>query len=433
MQIGIRYGRGVVNVEVPDQNLAAVLDIQSSTPIADPETAIWSALATPIDSLSLAELAKDQQTACVVISDVTRPVPNELILPPILQTLEAEGIARGQITILVATGIHRPNFGAELEEMVGAEIMANYRILNHYSERLETHTDLGTTENGTPVLIDRTYVEADLKITTALIEPHLMAGYSGGRKAICPGLASIETMKIMHGPEILEHPKAATGVLAGNPFHVEATEIARMAGVDFTLNITIDTQRRLTGVFAGDLETAHLAGAEFTERQAKATVSEPADIVLTSCAGHPLDATFYQAVKGAIAALDVVKEGGSIVLYAECSQGIGSGPFTDLILKTKDLKQFVHDIYDFRNFVIDQWQLEELAKVARKAEIYFYAEGIQKDQQTDLFVEPLDTPQSGIERVLEKHGLDARIIAIPDGPYVLAKLEPEELNKLKEP
>jgi len=176
MQIGIRYGRGVVNIEVPDQNLVVVLDIQPSAPIADPEAAIWKALTAP-DSPSLAELAKGQQTACVVISDVTRSVPNKLILPPILQTLEAGGIARGQITILVATGIHCPNFGAELEEMVGVEIMANYRILNHYSERLETHTDLGTTENGTLVLIDRTCVEADLKITTALIEPHLMAGY----------------------------------------------------------------------------------------------------------------------------------------------------------------------------------------------------------------------------------------------------------------
>ncbi|MAT73985.1 hypothetical protein CMK14_02370 [Candidatus Poribacteria bacterium] len=269
MQIGIRYGRGVVNIEVPDQNLVVVLDIQPSAPIADPEAAIWKALTAPIDSPSLAELAKGQQTTCVVISDVARSVPNKLILPPILQTLEAGGIARGQIIILVATGIHCPNFGAELEEMVGVEIMANYRILNHYSERLETHTDLGTTENGTLVLIDCTCVEADLKITTALTELHLMAGYSGGRKAICPGLASIETMKIMHGPEILEHPKAATGVFAGNPFHVEATEIARIAGVDFTLNVTIDTQRRLTGVLTGDLETAHLADAEFTEKSSQ--------------------------------------------------------------------------------------------------------------------------------------------------------------------
>ena len=145
-------------------------------------------------------------------------------------------------------------------------------------------------------------------------------------------------MKIMHGPAILEHPKAATGVLAGNPFHVEAAEIARIAGVDFTLNVTIDTQCRLTGVLTGDLETAHLADAEFTEKQAKATVSEPADAVLTSCVNHPLDATFYQVVKSAIAALDVVKEGGSVVLYAECNQGIGSGLFTESDLKSERSK-----------------------------------------------------------------------------------------------
>ena len=189
------------------------------------------------------------------------------------------------------------------------------------------------------------------------------------------------------------------------------------------MNVTIDDQRRLTGIFAGDIVESHLAGVRFVEKQVKVTLPEPVDAVLVSSAGYPLDTTFYQAVKGMLAAVEIVKPNGSIILVAECSQGIGSGPFTDLILKTKDLKQFIHDIHDPTNFVIDQWQLEELAKAAKKAEIYCYADGISYDQLKDLFVQPIRTPQEGIERVLAKHGTDAQIAALPDGPYVLAKVE----------
>ena len=423
MRVGMKYGRDLLEVEIPDQNLAGVLTLQKSVPIQQPERAVWDAIESPIHSAPLATLAQDRTSACVVISDVTRPVPNKLILPPILQTLESSGIPREKITILIATGIHRPNEGKELEEMVGTEIMNSYRIVNHFSQKIETHKYLGLTQGGAPVYIDKTYLESDLKVTTALIEPHLMAGYSGGRKSICPGLASIETMKVLHGPQILEHPKASVGNLEGNPLHIEATEIALMAGVDFNVNVTIDDQRRLTGVFAGDIVESHLAGVRFVEKQVTVTLPEPVDAVLVSSAGYPLDTTFYQAVKGMLAAVDIVKQNGSIILVAECSQGIGSGPFTDLILKTKDLKQFIHDIHDPSNFVIDQWQLEELAKVAKKAEIYCYADGIPYDQLKDLFVQPIRTPEEGIQHVLAKHGTDAQIAALPDGPYVLAKVE----------
>ena len=423
MRVSMKYGRGLLEVEIPDRNLAGVLTLQKSVPIESPEDAIWAAIETPIHSVPLATLAKDRASACVVISDVTRPVPNKLILPPILQTLESNGIPREKITILIATGIHRPNEGKELEEMVGAEIMNSYRIVNHFSQAIETHKYLGLTRGGAPVYIDKTYLAADLKVTTALIEPHLMAGYSGGRKSICPGLASLETMKVLHGPRILEHPKASVGILEGNPLHIEATEIALMAGVDFNVNVTIDDQRRLTGIFAGDIVESHLAGVRSVEKQVKVTLSEPVDAVLVSSAGYPLDATFYQAVKGLLAAVEIVKPNGSIILVAECSQGIGSGPFTDLILKTKDLKQFIQDIHDPSNFVIDQWQLEELAKAAKKAEIYCYAGGIPYEQLKDLFVKPIRSPEEAIACILSKHGADAQIAALPDGPYVLAKIE----------
>jgi len=296
MQVNMKYGRSEIRVDVPDHNLADVLTSQEFPPIDNPERAILDALESPIDSPALSELAKNRESATIVISDITRPVPNKLILPPILKIIEDQGVPRDKINILIATGVHRPNEGDELLEMVGSQIVENYRIVNHFSQRPETLINLGQTQNGTPVLINRLYVESDLRVISALIEPHLMAGYSGGRKAICPGLASIETMKIMHGPEILEHPKATVGILEGNPFHVEATKIALMAGVDFSLNVTINDRRQLTGVFAGDMVNAHLAGTKFVEKQTKVTLSEPVDAVIVSSAGYPLDATFYQAI-----------------------------------------------------------------------------------------------------------------------------------------
>ena len=423
MQIKMRYGHGTLPINIPDNNLAGILETSESEPLGDADAAVQQAIAEPIASPALAELARGRDSACIVISDVTRPVPNQIILPPMLKTLEASGIPREKITILIATGIHRPNEGEELEGMVGRFIMETYRIRNHFSQDPGTHAYLGKTANGTPVHIDKTYLAADLKVITGLIEPHLMAGYSGGRKAICPGLASVETMKIMHGPHLMEHPKSAVGILDGNPFHEEATEIALMAGVDFNLNVAIDKARRITGVFAGDMVTSHRVGAQFVENQAKATLPEPVDAVVVSSAGHPLDTTFYQAIKGLLAAVEIVKEGGSILLVAACGEGIGSGPFTDLVLKTQDLRAFVEGLYNPANFVIDQWQLEELAKVARKADIYFYSEGIPYPQQKKLFVRPVREPQAGIEAILARYGDNTRIAAIPEGPYVLAQID----------
>lgn len=423
MQVKMRYGTGTLPIEIPDKNVVGVLEISDSVPLPDEDGAVREAIAQPIASPPLAEIAKGRDSACIVISDITRPVPNKVILPPMLETLEASGIPRHQIAILIATGIHRPNNAEELEIMVGRDIMERYRIVNHFSQKPETHTYLGKTGNGTPVHIDNTYLESDLKIITGLIEPHLMAGYSGGRKAICPGIASIETMKVMHGPELMEHPKSSVGILEGNPFHIEATEIALMAGADFNLNVAIDKERRITGIFAGEMVESHRIGAAFVEKQAKVTLPAPADAVVVSSAGFPLDTTFYQAIKGLLTAVEIVKQGGSILLVAACSEGIGSKPFTDLIFKTDDLTAFVQGLYNPANFVIDQWQLEELAKVARKADIYFYTDGIPYHQRSKLFVYPLKCAQDGIEEFLERYGEDAQIAVIPEGPYVLAQLE----------
>ncbi|MFN4258441.1 MAG: nickel-dependent lactate racemase [Gemmataceae bacterium] len=419
MRVTLDYGRTGLPVELPDQGIVGPLEIRKAPPLANPEQAIAAALAQPIGTPPLAELARGRRNACILICDITRPVPNRLILPPLLRTLEEQGIARQDIVVLVATGLHRPNEGAELEEMVGSEILAHYRIENHHGKVLEEHDYLGETPNGVPVYLDSRYVRADLKITTGLIEPHLMAGYSGGRKVICPGIAALETVKIWHGPRFLEHPKADCGFLEGNPVHEENTRIAQLAGCDFIVNVCIDGQRRITWVGAGHLIDAWMAGVRFVENVVKVPVPEPLDVVVTSCAGYPLDTTFYQAVKGLTGALPIVKQGGTIILAASLSEGLGSPEFQKLLAENQDLDLFKQRIMGKDYFVMDQWQLEELAKVVARCKVKLVSDGLPADTLRRCHVEPAPSVEQALADSLAEYGPQAKVAVIPKGPYVL--------------
>lgn len=419
MQITLDYGRTGLSVTLPDDRVVGPLEIRKVLPVADPARAIADAIANPIGSRPLAELARGRRNACIVICDITRPVPNQLILPPLLRTLEEQGIARKDILILIATGMHRPNEGAELEELVGAEIAANYRVENHHGKELGEHDYLGETPNGVPVHLDSRYVRADLKITTGLIEPHLMAGYSGGRKVICPGIAALETVKVWHGPRFLEHPNADCGIVAGNPVHEENTRIALMAGCDFIVNVCLDGKRQVTWVGAGDMIKAWEAGVRFVEGVVKVPVPEPMDVVVTSCAGYPLDTTWYQAVKGLTGALPIVKKGGTIVLVASLTEGIGSPEFQHLLADNPDLKLFKQRIMGKDYFVMDQWQLEELAKVVERCKVKVVSDGLPAETLRKCHAEPAASVEKAVADCLAEYGPKARVAVIPKGPYVL--------------
>jgi nickel-dependent lactate racemase len=422
MKIKIDYGKNGLWIDVPDKNLTKILSMKDSKPIKDPMANIKKALESPIGSPSLAELVRGKKSACIVICDFTRPVPNQILLPPILSTLEENGIKRKNIVILIATGLHRPNLGDELVHLVGEEIASNYRIVNHYAKQNETHTYLGKTSRGTEVFIDSTYMNADLKITTGFIEPHLMAGFSGGRKLICPGISSLDTVKVMHSPRILEHPNAREGVISGNPFHEESLEIAKMAGMDFIVNVALNENKQITGIFAGDMEKAHDQGVAFVREKVGDSVPEPVDIVITTSAGFPLDATFYQSIKGLTAALPIVKKGGTIILAAECQEGLGSPEFSQLVRETKDIELFMQNILREDYFIVDQWQFEEFAKVLRKVDVYLFGEGISKADNDKMLTRAIDSVETGIEMALERHGENASIAVIPKGPYILANV-----------
>jgi nickel-dependent lactate racemase len=422
MRVPLEYGRTGLEVELPEANVVKCLGYREQEPLADPSGAIAEALARPIGAPALAELARGRSNACVVISDVTRPVPNAVLLPPILDALRQSGIPRERILILVATGLHRPNEGDELAEMVGRPIVEEYRIENHHGQVRDEHVHLGESPRGVPIWIDRRYVEAELKITTGLIEPHFMAGFSGGRKLVCPGLAGLDTVRVWHSPQFLEHENAHNGVLEGNPVHEENTWIARRAGCDFIVNTVIDERRRILSVVAGDMEAAFHEGVGFVRALVTDTVPEPVDVVVTSSAGYPLDTTYYQSVKGMVAALDVVKPGGTIVLAAGMSEGIGSAELRRLFDENPTLEGFMDRILHTDYFVMDQWQLEELAKVLRKAKVKVVTDGLPAETLSRLFVEPAASVESAVADALSEYGPDARIAVIPKGPYVLAKV-----------
>lgn len=422
MRFRLEYGRTGLDIDLPADRIVRKLAYKDAAPLADPAGDLQRLLDRPNGTPSLAELARGRKSACVVISDITRPVPNRLILEPVLEILEAAGIARSAITILVATGLHRPNVGDELVEMVGREIVENYRIENHHGTVIDEHVYLGESPRGVPIWIDRRYLEADLKITTGLIEPHLMAGFSGGRKLVCPGLAALETVKVWHGPDFLEHPNADCGILDGNPVHEENTWIARRAGCDFIANVVIDTERRPLKWVAGDMEAAFLEGVEFVRGVVVDTVPEPVDIVVTSCAGYPLDTTFYQAVKGLTGALPIVKQGGTIIMAASLSEGIGSPEFQTLFRDNASLDIFVERILGKDYFVMDQWQLEELAKVRRKARVKIVSDGLPPETIDSLFVESAPSVEQAVAESLADYGPSAKVAVIPKGPYVLAQI-----------
>jgi nickel-dependent lactate racemase len=422
MRCKLSYGRSVLEVELPAQRVVKSLAYQPAMPLVNPCETLDDLLRSPLGTPPLAELARGKRDACILICDITRPVPNELILRPVLSTLEQVGIPRDKILLLIATGLHRPNLGDEIVELVGPEIAANYRIENHDGLDLAAHAYLGDSPRGVPIWIDSRYVNAELKITTGLIEPHLMAGYSGGRKVICPGIAALETVKVWHGPRFLEHPLADCGIIDGNPVHEENSWIASRAGCDFIVNVVMDDERRPLAFFAGNMHRAFYQGVEFVRDIVRDTVPEPVDIVVTSSAGYPLDTTFYQSVKGMTGALPIVKQGGTIVIAASLTEGIGSQPFQQLFQEHPDLDTFMQRILGKDYFVMDQWQLEELAKVRRKARVKMVSDGLSASVLDRLFVESAPSVELAVAESLAEYGSQATIAVIPKGPYVLAQV-----------
>jgi len=423
MNIHLSYGKHGLDVEIPENHLLGVLSFGASTPLVNPEEKIARSLREPIGSPPLAEMAAKAKSACIVVCDITRPVPNKQLLPPVLQTLEENGIVRSSITILVATGLHRPSSAAELDLILGEPIVSKYRVIDHHASVPEEQGFLGETKRKTPVYIDTRYLEAELKITVGFIEPHLMAGFSGSRKMVAIGCAGEETIKTLHSPRVLDDERCREGSIEDNPLHHELIEISRMAGHDFVLDVSLDANRNITGVYAGHPQKAHAAGMEAVRRTVGATLKERADIVVTTCAGFPLDLTYYQAIKGMTAALPVLKKGGMLILAAECSEGLGSERFTAMATRFGTAAEFDEWIHH-HPVDIDQWQLQECLKALRQGDVVVVSGGIRPEHKEKLFVRSADSVEDAVTAGIQKFGPQTTIAVIPKGPYTLVDVSP---------
>lgn len=418
----LAYGKTGVEICLPTSPNVQVLRSRPCPGLPDSPEAIRRAIERPIASAPLGELARGRANACVVISDITRPVPNAVLLPPILAALESAGIAREAITILIATGIHRPNLGDEMIELVGPQIARDWRVVNHMSRDADELRSVGRTRAGIPIVVNRHYLEADLKILTGFIEPHLWAGYSGGRKAILPGITGLETMAYMHGFEMIAHPGTRYGNLEVNPFHEAGLEVAERVGVDFIVNVTLNERRQITGVFAGHYDKAHLEGARLCEQWVVAEIAEPVDLAITCGGGYPLDKTLYQSVKGMSGAQPIVRRGGTILIATRCEEQAGSPEFTRLLERAESVEKFFEMIRRPGFLEVDQWIAQEMYQLLREKRIALYSEGLTAEQIARYLLEPVADLQGYVNGFL-KRSPNARVAVIPEGPYVITRLD----------
>ena len=423
MQVKLKYGTsGMLLNYVETPNFQGVLYPETVAPLSDPRADLKKTLEAPIASAALKELARGRDNAVIVISDITRPVPNKLLLPAILEQLQAAGMAKEKITILIATGIHRPNEGDELIRLVGREIAESYRVVNHFSRNQDEMVLVGEVANGVPAYVNKVYVEADLKILTGFIEPHMWAGFSGGRKSILPGISSAQTLQFMHGPEMVAHPKTVYGVLDGNPFHEAGLEIMSKAGADFVVNVTLDTDKQVTGIFSGDPVKAHRQGVEFLSQHCMKILDQPLDFVVTTNSGAPLDCNLYQSSKGLSGVSGATRAGGVIVMASACPEGFGSDEYREVFNYATSPQSFIDKIMNKEFFVLDQWCAQETYQVRLKNEIWLYTDGIDAETLKKFHFHPVTQLETAIEQLLARFGRDARWAIVPDGPMLILRV-----------
>ena len=422
MRVNLAFGREGTAVTLPDALEARVLRPRFAAGLEDPGRAIAAALERPIGCAPLREIARGKRSAAIAVCDITRPAPNRLVLPHVIGALEAGGIPPEGIEILIATGLHREATREELEEIVGPQHLARHAVHSHRARAIDEQVFLGETSGGTQAYVDARFVEADVHLTLGFIEPHLMAGFSGGRKLISIGLAGERTIKRLHSPLYMRDPSATEGSFPENPLHRELLEIAALAGHDFMVDVALTDTREVAAVFAGEPVAAHAQGVEFVRQSTLAHVSEPADAVITTSGGHPLDLTFYQAVKGLTAAAHIVKQGGEILLAAACGEGLGGPEFSELVRQSGDSSELLRALAH-RAVEVDQWQAEKLAMVAEKASLSFCVPGLDEADRRQLWGPAHSDAQDAVEGLLSRLPKAASVVVIPEGPYVFSQLE----------
>jgi nickel-dependent lactate racemase len=418
MKIELAYGRGHLPIELPDGH-TTVIKPSHNPGLPDERAAVLEALDKPIAAPRLKAWIKSGSRVCIVFTDITRATPNDRLIPWLLEYLSSA--EPHQVTLLNGLGTHRSNTRTELEQLLTPAVVSAYRVLNHEPENPEALVAYGTTRDGTPALLNRHLAEADVRIITGFIEPHFFAGFSGGPKGIMPGVAGLETVMSNHGARNIADPNSTFGVTKGNPIWEEMRDIALRPGASFLLNVALNEQREITGVFAGDLLAAHRAGCEFVRRSAMQPVKAAFDLVITTNSGYPLDLNLYQSVKGMSAGARILKPGGTLIMACECSDGVPSGSSFDRLLRTAANPEEVLSRLAAGETQPDQWQAQIQALLQRKATIQLRS-SLSDEQVRAAHLCPCNDIQSAVTEFLSTSVNGVRIGVLPQGPLTIPYL-----------
>jgi lactate racemase len=419
MKVNLAYGQGHLSIDLPEKRTTVITptDIPG---LGDERAAAIAALENPIGAKPLRNWIKPTDRICIGFTDITRATPNDRIIPWLLQHLSH--VPRENITLLNSLGTHRPNTREELEKLLTPEVVRDYRVLNHEPENPAELVQFGTTRDGTPALINRHLAQADVRIITGFIEPHFFAGFSGGPKGIMPGLAGLKTVMSNHGEKNIGNPKSTFGVTEGNPIWEEMRDIALRVGPSFLLNVTLNEERQITGVFAGDLIAAHKAGYEFVRRSAMQRVKAPFEIVVTTNSGYPLDQNLYQGVKGMSAGARIIQPGGTLILACECREGVPARSPMDLLLRSASSPEEVLTMLSSPGFLRpEQWQAQIQALIQRKAKVLLYS-SLPEEIVRAAHLTSCPDISVAVHQRLEELGPEARVAVLPQGPLTIPYL-----------
>jgi nickel-dependent lactate racemase len=422
MKVTLAYGKEGLELELPDSLDVQVIEPRFVRGVRDPEQALKRALRSPVSSRSLSDMVKKAKTIGIVLNDITRATPYRTILPVLLS--ELRDFPSNKISFFVALGTHRENSEKELRGMLGDSIVDGFRIVQNDCFDRATQVKIGVTSSGNEIWINREFSECEMKLLTGFIEPHFFAGFSGGGKAVVPGMAGLQTIMKNHSPKNMDDERAIWGITEGNPIWEEVHEAACMAGNLFLLNVALNKNQEITGVFAGDLTDAHREGCTFVKSVAMVAVSRPFDIVVTSNSGYPLDLNLYQSVKGMSAAAQVVKEGGAIIVAADCWDGIPAhGLYGQILRDSKTPQELLDKMRNSGSGKQDQWQAHIQAKIQIKADVYVRSGSLTDEQIESALLKTSHRIEETVDELIGRYGKSARICVLPEGPQTIPYLQ----------
>jgi len=418
MKVALPYGKSTLTVDVPDENLMKIGLTSELRVVKNARAEITKNLRKPIGTPPLSSLVGRGKRVAVIVDDYTRPCPDNILLPVILEELSRTGVRKEDIKIISATGLHPPH-PDKLEEVVGREVLEEYDVVYHDAEEPEM-TSFGRTSRGISVKVNRLVGEADFKMSTGLIEPHFFAGFSGGRKSIMPGASAKESIFGNHGYRMIDDPRARAGILEGNPVHEDALEHANRAGLNFIVNVILNRDKRIGKIVAGEPTKAHEIGVEVDRKIVGVRFERKADVTITTNSGYPLDLDLYQTVKGIDTASTITRNGGCIIVASECSNGIGPEKFRKTHSEARSPDEVLSNIREEGPFEA-QWQNQILARVQKDHKIYLVS-SLQNRVVEEFMIEPADSVESALDEALREAGRTAKIAVLPEGPAALPML-----------